>query len=89
MSALISNIPKLPHFLRLPCAMDLALKGIKIMGQLFKEGKFRNFADLCKEYNVPSKRLFLYFQLRHATASQLSGLVGEQVNIPLGTLLCS
>lgn len=81
--------PHLPHFLNLPCAGFWSSRGVKKIGDLFLEGHYKSFAALYGEESTPTAKVFLYFQLRHAAASQFHGLTIQWPDLPLEEMLTS
>lgn len=75
------------EFLHLPCTPFQLARDLRRVAQLFLDGKSKEFAVICREFDIPSHNLFLYFQLRYTAFSQFPGLVMEISDFPLKKLL--
>lgn len=75
--------------MNLPCAAFWSAKGIKRVSHLFKNGVFNDFTDFRDECTISPTRLYLYFHLRHAAASQFSGFIVGERDLLLEALLNS
>ena len=54
-----------------------ATKGVKCIGNLYKNGKLLTFEQIYEEHDIPKKHFFKYLQLRHFLSTKNKDLMSE------------
>lgn len=79
--------PNLPHFYSLPDPMVWASRGVKVLGDITREGELITFDQLKTQHNLSNPYFFQYLQRRHAFQTHFSSRRVEVLPFALEDLL--